>query len=492
MIYAEQVLDCLATGLLDKHCQCPAGVTIMRWIIEYARAVKVGCWIIGAILIVIAVIGVADRYHRQRALLLEGQQVLLAHRSSWGYSTLVRQLATHKLQHSLLLANPLPTGCLPDQYIAEQQRATETRTEGIEELSQHTLRVPIHQMAPLPSPLAPQMRLTKGGIQMTSRQLLGFSCTGRYAVIRETQTRLQPLPLPPRSAIGPAFVDALVVHVVVSHGHEPPLYIDVHFTDDKADLTPVTAADWPTHLSEEQGEERFVRDMVDPQHALHLEFYSEPLTPSFLSLFLSWNGLGLLMMVGMLASVLLIIWLSGQLIDAYGIQHRAATRDFLTGLYNRREAMALAEAELARAQRTPSPLCILILDIDHFKRVNDTYGHDGGDEVLKFFAQLLSQALRQHDLLARIGGEEFLVLLPDTDLTGAQSMAERLLQVLRGSTLNYAGTRIGITCSIGVTAWRGPEDNMQAMLIRADLLLYQAKQQGRDRCVSDACLSTTN
>jgi diguanylate cyclase (GGDEF)-like protein len=486
MIYSEQVLDCLATGSQNKHCQCPVGVTIMRWVIEYARAVKVGSWIIGAVLILIAVIGVADRYHRQRVLLLEGQQILLAHRSSWGYATLVRQLATHKLQYSLLLANPLPTGCLPDKYIAEQQRATEVLSEGIEELSQYTLRVPSHQVAALPSPLAPQMRLTKGGIQMTSRQLLGYSCIGRYAVIRETRTQLQPLPLPPRSAIGPAFVDALIVHVSVSHGNEPPLYVDIHFTDEKADLIPVKDAGWPTtHLSEEQGEERFVRDIVDPQHALHLEFYSEPLTPSFLSLFLSWNGLGLLMMVGMLASVFLIIWLSGRLIDAYGIQHRAATRDFLTGLYNRREAMALAEAELARAIRTPSSLCILMLDIDHFKRVNDTYGHDGGDEVLKFFAQLLNQAVRQHDLVARTGGEEFLILLPDTDLTGAQSMAERLLQVLRDSTLDYAGTRIGVTCSIGVTAWRGPEDNIQAMLIRGDLLLYQAKQQGRDRYVSD-------
>jgi diguanylate cyclase (GGDEF)-like protein len=486
MIYAEQVLDALVTGSQDKHCLCPVGVTIMRWIIEYARAVKVASWIIGIALILIAVFGVADRYHRQRALLLEGQQALLAHRSSWGYDTLVRQLATHELQLSLLRANPLPTGCLADQSIAEQERATKILTEGFEELTQYTSRVPIDQVAALPSPLAPQMRLAKGGIQMISRQLLGYSCSGRNAVIRETQTRLQPLPLPPRSAIGPAFVDALVVHVALSHGHEPPLYVDIRFTGDKADLLPATAANWPTtHLSEEQGQERFVRDIVDPQRALHLQFYSEPLTPSFLSLFLSWNGLGLLMLVGMLASVLLIIWLGGKLIDAYREQHRAATHDFLTGLFNRREAMALAESELARAIRTPSPLCILMLDIDHFKRVNDTYGHDGGDEVLKYFAQLLNQTVRQHDLVARTGGEEFLILLPNTDLTGAQSMAERLLQILRDSTLDYAGTRIGVTCSIGGTAWRGPEDNMQAMLIRGDLLLYQAKQQGRDRYMSE-------
>ncbi|WP_053161256.1 GGDEF domain-containing protein [Pseudomonas sp. P1.8] len=465
----------------------------MRWVIEYARAVKIGSWIIGAVLIVIAVIGVTDRYHRQRALMVEGQQILLMHRSGWLYATLVRQLTIHKLRHSLLLANPLPTGCLPDQYITEQQRAAETLTDVSEELSQYTLRIPIRQVAAMPSPLAPKMRLTKGGIQMTSRQLLGYSCNGPYAVIRETQTLLQPLPLPPRSAVGPALVDTLIVHVAVSHGLEAPLYVDIHFTDDKVDLMPATAGYWPTTpLTKEQVEERFVRNIVDPQNALQLHFYSELLTSNFMPLFLSWNGLALLMLAGMLASVLLIIWLAGQLIDAYGVQHRAATRDFLTGLYNRRGAMALAEAELARATRTPSSLCVLMLDIDYFKRVNDTYGHDGGDEVLKFFAQLLILTVRQHDLVSRLGGEEYLILLPDTDLTGAQSMAERLLQVLHDSTLDYAGTTIGVTCSIGITAWRGPEDNIQAMLIRGDLLLYQAKQQGRDRYVSDEHLSTIN
>ncbi|MNE05140.1 Response regulator PleD [compost metagenome] len=183
--------------------------------------------------------------------------------------------------------------------------------------------------------------------------------------------------------------------------------------------------------------------------------------------------------------MLLINWLVGHLINASVAQYQLATRDFLTGLYNRREAMALVKAELARATRKPSSLCMLMLDIDHFKRVNDTHGHDAGDEVLKFFAQLLNQTVRQQDRVARIGGEEFLLLLPDTDRAGAQAMAERVLQALRLSTLDYAGNRIGVTSSIGVTAWQGPEDSVQAMLIRSDRLLYQAKQQGRDCYVSD-------
>lgn len=458
----------------------------MKWMLEHTRVIKVGCWLIVALLTLVAIIGVVDRYQRQRLLLLEGQQALLAQRSAWGFTTLVRQLTTHKLQQSLLLANPLPAGCLPDQYIAEQQRATVVQTEDVEGLSQFTLRVPIQQVAPLLSPEAPRMRLLRGVIELTSRQRLGYSCNGHFAVIRETRTQIRPPPLPPRTAIGPAFIDALIVHVAATQGQTPPLYVDVRFTDDKADLFPGTAAGWrSTSASNKQDEERFVRDFVDPQLALRVQFYSEPLIPTFNALFLSWNGLGLLLLVGILACLSLINWLVAQLIDAYLLQYRAATRDFLTGLYNRREAMTLAGAELARTSRRHGSLCMLMLDIDHFKKVNDTYGHDGGDEVLKFFAQLLIRTIRQQDLAARFGGEEFLILLPDTEISGARLMAERVIQTLHTLSLDYATSRIKVTCSLGVTAWRGADDTFQDMLIRADSLLYQAKQQGRDRYISD-------
>ena len=458
----------------------------MTGVAEHTRAIKIGGWLIVVVLSIIAIIGVVDRYQRQRLLLLEGQHALLTHRSSWGYSTLVRQLATHKLQQSQLLVNPLPPGCLSDQYILEQQRSTAIRTEDIDYLAQYTLRIPINQLAALPSPQAPRLRLTKGVIQLTSRLLMGYSCIGHYAVIRETQTHVQPLPLPPRTAIGPAFVDSLVVHIAVTHGQASTLYVNANFIGDKADLLPATSADWPrSHRPGKQSEERFVRNIENPQYALRLQFFSEPLAPKFLALFLSWNGLGLLLLAGVLSCLFLINWLMAQLIDAYEVQHRAATHDFLTGLCNRQQAMTLANTELARAKRKSGSLCMLMVDIDHFKKVNDTYGHGGGDQVLKFLAVLLKQAVRQHDVVARIGGEEFLILLPDTELKDAQLMAARILQTLRDSTMDYVGRRIGITCSLGIASWRGADDSVQDMLIRADALLYQAKQQGRDRYMSD-------
>ncbi|MNC43383.1 Response regulator PleD [compost metagenome] len=128
---------------------------------------------------------------------------------------------------------------------------------------------------------------------------------------------------------------------------------------------------------------------------------------------------------------------------------------------------------------------MLQLDIDHFKRINDTYGHDGGDQVLKFFVRQLERIIRQHDVLARMGGEEFVILLPDTNLEGARLLAERLLKTLRKAPLSHEGQCIGVTCSLGVSAWRGAGDSLEALLIRADQLLYQAKQQGRDRYVCD-------
>jgi diguanylate cyclase (GGDEF)-like protein len=234
-----------------------------------------------------------------------------------------------------------------------------------------------------------------------------------------------------------------------------------------------------------QGEERFSRHFANLHHGLQMSIYSEPLAPDFPAQFLTLNGLGLVLAVAVMVCLLLISGLVAHLMDAGVEQHRAATRDFLTGLHNRRYAMTRAEMELARATRKPGPVCVLMLDIDHFKQVNDTHGHDGGDQVLKFFAQLLTRTVRQQDLVARIGGEEFLILLPDTDLPGAQQMANRLLQALRNSTVEYAGQRFDVTCSLGVCAWQGPGESVQDLLIRADRLLYQAKQQGRDRYVSE-------
>jgi diguanylate cyclase (GGDEF)-like protein len=432
------------------------------------------------------VFAVVDRYERQYHMLLESQQALLAQRSAWGYSGLLNNLQTHKLQQSMLTANPPPKGCLSDEFIAGQQRSTATQSTDIDGLAQFTLRVPIHQMAPLPKPQAPRITLRDSAIHMTSRQQLGFTCDGRYAVIQETQTRMEPQPLLPPQAMGSALARGLIVHVALTQSQGPTLYFDIHFTSGKATYLPATDAAWSTGQPPQvRGEERFSRDFANLHHGLQMHIYSEPLAPDFLSQFLSLNGLGLILAFAVMACLLLISGLVAHLMDNGVEQHRAATRDFLTGLYNRRYAMTRAEMELARATRTPGPICVLMLDIDHFKQVNDTHGHDGGDQVLKFFAQLLTRAVRQQDLVARIGGEEFLVLLPDTDLQGAQQMANRLLQTLRNSTVEYAGKQFAITCSLGICAWQGPGESVQNLLIRADRLLYQAKQQGRNRYVSE-------
>ena len=458
----------------------------MSWVVKHARTIKRSCWIVVVLLSMLSVIGTVDRYQRQRVMLLESQQALLSQRSAWGYSSLLSQLQIHKLQQSLLRANPPPKGCLSDEFIARQHRSTTTQTADGDGLSLYTLQVPIHQLAPMPKPQTPGMRLSEGSIRMTSRQLLGYTCDGRYAVIQEAQTRLEPQPLLLPQAMGSVVSEGIIVHVALTQGQGPTLYFDIRFTSGKAEYLPSSAAAWSTSKPDQmQGEARFIRQYANLHQGLQMHIYSELLTPNFLQLFFSVNGLGLVLAVGILACLLLINWLVSHLIDASVVAHRAATRDFLTGLHNRRAVMALTEAELARAAHKPGSLCLLMLDIDHFKQVNDTYGHDGGDQVLKFFALLLTRKIRQRDLLARVGGEEFLIVLPDTDLNGAQKMATRLLQALRHSTVEYAGNQFGITCSMGVTAWRGPDDSFQDMLIRADMLLYQGKQQGRDRFVSD-------
>ncbi|RON24650.1 hypothetical protein BK660_02980 [Pseudomonas brassicacearum] len=458
----------------------------MSWVVRHAQTIKRSCWITVAVLSTLIVVAVVDRYQRQYVMLLDSQQALLAQRSAWGYASLLNDLQTHKLQQSMLMANPPPKGCLSDVFIAGQQRSTATQSADVEGLSQYTLRVPIHQLAPMPKPQAPRIRLKDSGIHMTSRQLLGYTCDGRYAVIQETQTRLEPQPLLPPQALGSAIAEGLIVHVALTQGQGPTLYFDIHFSAGKATYLPATEAAWSTSLPfQVQGEERFFRHYANLHHGLLMRIYSDPLAPHFLSQFLSFNGFGLLLAIGVLACLLLISGLVTHLIDASVVQHQAATRDFLTGLYNRRAAMTRAEMELARATRKPGSVCVLMLDMDHFKQINDTHGHDGGDQVLKFLAQLLTRTVRQQDLVARIGGEEFLILLPDTDLPGAQQMANRLLQALRTSTVEYAGKRIGVTCSLGVCVWNGPGESVQNLLIRADRLLYHAKQQGRDRFASE-------
>jgi diguanylate cyclase (GGDEF)-like protein len=160
---------------------------------------------------------------------------------------------------------------------------------------------------------------------------------------------------------------------------------------------------------------------------------------------------------------------------------RLANIDALTGILNRRSFVERAEVEIMRARRAGKPLCVLMLDIDHFKQINDTYGHAGGDTALRALAQTLRGAIRPSDLLGRLGGEEFAVLLPDTAPEAALVLAERLRAVVDQSLVNFGGLAIRQTVSIGCAAGLDGEAGLDALLRDADHALYAAKAAGRNR-----------
>ena len=167
-----------------------------------------------------------------------------------------------------------------------------------------------------------------------------------------------------------------------------------------------------------------------------------------------------------------------------------ATTDPLTGLANRRRLFELLEYEMARQRRTPRALSLLLIDIDHFKRVNDSWGHNAGDRVLLGLAKVLLSGLRQADLTARYGGEEFLVVLPDTNAAGALAVAELIRQRVAASQLSLAeGQTLQLTVSIGAATLQG-EESIASLIDRADRALYQAKHQGRNRVCSLAAEET--
>jgi diguanylate cyclase (GGDEF)-like protein/PAS domain S-box-containing protein len=159
---------------------------------------------------------------------------------------------------------------------------------------------------------------------------------------------------------------------------------------------------------------------------------------------------------------------------------RQATTDFLTGIANRREYIHLSERELSRAKRHDTPLAALSMDIDHFKRINDTYGHVAGDEVLRRLAKVVQANLREHDVFGRIGGEEFAVTLIECPMPEALEIAERLRLALSKTLTGEAGRGARFTVSIGVAGMAGG-DSLDCLLARADDALYAAKRSGRNK-----------
>ena len=158
-----------------------------------------------------------------------------------------------------------------------------------------------------------------------------------------------------------------------------------------------------------------------------------------------------------------------------------ATRDPLTGLYNRRYLEETLRRELDRAGREGHPLSILMVDVDHFKRLNDTYGHPAGDEVLRTLGRLLQHHARSSDIPCRYGGEEFLVVLPDMPLEAARKRAELVRQDFADLRIAFGGTEIAATLSIGVSSYPGHGTTADELIRAADLALYDAKQSGRNR-----------
>ncbi len=158
-----------------------------------------------------------------------------------------------------------------------------------------------------------------------------------------------------------------------------------------------------------------------------------------------------------------------------------AHKDELTGLNNRRAFFEQSEHAFRQAKRYQHPLSVIMIDIDHFKMINDNYGHSFGDRVLKMVAGPLLDSIRDFDIVARMGGEEFAIVLPETGLEEAEKLAERLRTAIQGMTINNGKYEIGITASLGVVTCRDDDGNIESLLTKADDALYVAKKKGRNR-----------
>jgi two-component system cell cycle response regulator len=161
---------------------------------------------------------------------------------------------------------------------------------------------------------------------------------------------------------------------------------------------------------------------------------------------------------------------------------RLAQTDPLTQLLNRRALTERLQQEMERALRYDASLALLLVDLDHFKAVNDTHGHLVGDDALRDLARLLLDTVRTTDVVARYGGEEFLVLLPETDDTGAEGFAERIRQAVEAHRFEAAGAALRLTASLGVAVFPAPRvHTAEDLFVRADAALYRAKADGRNR-----------
>jgi len=201
---------------------------------------------------------------------------------------------------------------------------------------------------------------------------------------------------------------------------------------------------------------------------------------------LQWDSLAVVLLT-LTIEALMIFRRMIRLIVAYTAELvRLVSTDPLTELVNRRGFLEAYALERERARRHRRPLSLLMLDADHFKHVNDTHGHGGGDEVLKSLAETFRRTVRVTDVVGRIGGEEFVILAPETDLEGAVRLAERLRAQVAGMSVKFREGAIRVTVSIGVTSIPQDEGEIEGILHFVDELMYQAKQSGRNCVIGGA------
>ena len=164
----------------------------------------------------------------------------------------------------------------------------------------------------------------------------------------------------------------------------------------------------------------------------------------------------------------------------FGQMYALATTDFLTGIYNRQHIISRLESEFARARRYDRPLSLLLYDIDHFKQINDTFGHIAGDQLLIESSRLVAKNIRQQDFFGRLGGDEFVVICPETELNNTVLMAQRLSQLIEKWSYSHQSRKLDFSISIGIAAVTDEMRSTTDLLAKADTLMYKSKHRGRN------------
>ena len=193
------------------------------------------------------------------------------------------------------------------------------------------------------------------------------------------------------------------------------------------------------------------------------------------------GGLGLSMSLMILLLTIQVARFHRKQVYARNSLHQQAITDPLTALYNRRYVVDQGQLEIKKAGRSGASLSFVLLDLDHFKSVNDTYGHDAGDRVLIATANTIKEICRSTDIVSRFGGEEFLMVLPDTELHGAMVIAEKIRMEMEKKIHHYAGKNFRVTASFGVSQWAENERDIREVLLRTDDALYEVKSNGRNQ-----------